>query len=253
MKKIFIFILTLITVTLLFNNKVFCEEPTIYTENYFQYIINDDDDITIVRYYGKESNVVVPRTIGLHTVTEIAKGAFDDTNVKDISIPDTITAIYDTNIEKMNITYYDVFGIIENKEDEPEFIIPKEEDPNKEDGNNINNNTNTNNNNTNNTNNNSNAISNNNNTNNSQTNNNTTQNTITVINEENNILVEEEETTVEDFSEAQDYTSPNKNINQSTSSASTTDHNASYAFITIFVALLLAGVAIYFIRKSRMI
>ncbi len=64
-----------------------------YTEGYFEYQV-EEASVTIVRYYGKESEVTVPSMIAGNPVSRIAKGAFgSSTTVKKVSLPDTIMTI----------------------------------------------------------------------------------------------------------------------------------------------------------------
>lgn len=126
MKKILVILFTIFTLTLLFNNKVFCEETTIYTEGSFQYIINDDNDITIVKYNGNDREVTVPRTIGTYNVTTIEAETFTGSKVRDIRLPDSLLFVYDTNVESMKVTYYDIFDNDIKKEDGKDIVIPEE-------------------------------------------------------------------------------------------------------------------------------
>lgn len=98
-----------ILITLLFNNNVFAEDK-VYVEGTLMYTISEDGNITIVDYCGKEENVKVPMSIGMHYVTKIAEGSFKDTNVKSVELPDTITSISSEafdNIGSIEITYFD--------------------------------------------------------------------------------------------------------------------------------------------------
>ena len=63
-----------------------------YIHEFFRYTV-EDDSVTITRYTGKEEVVTVPAMIGGHPVNTIAKGAFIDTPVRTIKLPDTIMTI----------------------------------------------------------------------------------------------------------------------------------------------------------------
>lgn len=98
-----------ILITLLFNNNIFAAEK-VYVEGTLMYTIGEDGNITIVDYCGKEENVKVPMSIGMHYVTKIAEGSFKDTNVKTVELPDTITSISSQafdDIGSIDITYFD--------------------------------------------------------------------------------------------------------------------------------------------------
>lgn len=64
----------------------------IYTEGAFQYTI-DNESVTIVGYFGNESDVTVPNMIAGYPVNTIASGAFLSESAKTIYLPDTITEI----------------------------------------------------------------------------------------------------------------------------------------------------------------
>lgn len=82
-----------------------------YTEGYFEYEVSDQS-VTITGYFGKETEVTVPSAIAGNPVNTIAKGAFMDTPVKTLNLPDTIMTIesgaidinvkvvYDSNVEE---------------------------------------------------------------------------------------------------------------------------------------------------------
>lgn len=75
----------------------------IKTDEYW-YHVNSDETATITRYTGSEKEVVVPSEIGGYTVTSIEGyveyrgmgvpiGAFEDTDIVSLVIPDTVTEI----------------------------------------------------------------------------------------------------------------------------------------------------------------
>ena len=63
-----------------------------YIHGFFRYTVADDS-VTITRYTGNEEVVTVPAMIGGHPVNTIAKGAFVDTPVRTIKLPDTIMTV----------------------------------------------------------------------------------------------------------------------------------------------------------------
>ena len=66
---------------------------TVYTEDALNYTIMDES-ITIIGYFGKDAEVTIPASIAGVPVNTIAKGAFmDNSNVKTVNLPDTITTV----------------------------------------------------------------------------------------------------------------------------------------------------------------
>lgn len=98
-KKGIIFIAASLIIMIL-GNYIFCEDK-VYYQNSFIYQIDDNGSITIVKYEGKDETVVIPRYIDINAngdnriVSVVAKGAFVDTNVKFVIIPDTIFLVED--------------------------------------------------------------------------------------------------------------------------------------------------------------
>lgn len=70
--------------------KVFADE--VYTEGYFQYKIQNNT-IEIVGYYGSESEVFIPESIGEMPVVTIKKDVFYSPNIQTIHIPETVTTV----------------------------------------------------------------------------------------------------------------------------------------------------------------
>ena len=69
-------------------NPVFAD----YIHGYFGYTIADES-VTITAYHGKENVVTVPAMIGSYPVNVIASGAFSNTDVTTIYLPDTIMSV----------------------------------------------------------------------------------------------------------------------------------------------------------------
>ena len=63
-----------------------------YIHDFFRYIV-EDDSVTIIAYTGSESEVTVPAMIGGHPVNTIAPGAFTDTAVTMVILPETIESV----------------------------------------------------------------------------------------------------------------------------------------------------------------
>lgn len=60
----------------------------------FEYKINSNDTVTLNKYTGSETAVVIPQTIEGKTVTEIGSLAFDSMDrITSVNIPDTVTTI----------------------------------------------------------------------------------------------------------------------------------------------------------------
>ena len=120
MKKI-IQILLIPILLLSFCEKVFAE--TIYTEDTLKYVIRDNE-VVIVKYFGREDVVTIPRTINNMPVTTIGSGAFVDTYAKKVILPDSIVYVeagaFSSSVE------YNWDG---------EFIDPPSDDPEKDDDN----------------------------------------------------------------------------------------------------------------------
>ena len=63
-----------------------------YTEGYFEYEVADQS-VTITGYFGEKTEVTVPAAIAGYPVNTIAAGAFKDTTVRKLNLPDTIMTI----------------------------------------------------------------------------------------------------------------------------------------------------------------
>lgn len=140
-KLLYKFLICLSIFIFVFNTVVFGDD-TIYTEGSFNYVIDDEGSIQIVRYFGNDKEVEVPRSIGFyeengeifpHMVTSIAKGTFDGIRVDKIILPDTIVFIEDGAINNnIEINYYNGEGtVISEKEDEPDPIIIEPQNENE--------------------------------------------------------------------------------------------------------------------------
>ena len=89
MKRTIAFFLVLLLLFSL-NNMAFADD-TVYTEGYFYYTFADGS-ITIVGYFGHETEVTVPAMIAGYPVNAVSADAFSGTSVQQIYLPDTVTA-----------------------------------------------------------------------------------------------------------------------------------------------------------------
>lgn len=72
---------------------VYAKDNDVYVHDYFQYTVSDES-VTIINYYGKDSEVTVPARIAGNPVNTIAAGAFsENTDVKKVNLPDSIMTI----------------------------------------------------------------------------------------------------------------------------------------------------------------
>lgn len=80
------------------SHEVKADTGTIRSEDW-EYKINDtgENTISIVKYYGNETDLEVPDEIDGKTVTEIAQKAIDQTSLHTISLPKTLTYIGDSD------------------------------------------------------------------------------------------------------------------------------------------------------------
>ena len=59
----------------------------------FKYEVEDNGEVTIIDYMGTETTVNVPETIEGKTVTQIGNYAFEETDIVNVTLPDSITKI----------------------------------------------------------------------------------------------------------------------------------------------------------------
>lgn len=110
MKKVLKIQLIVCAILLLCTNNV--KAATVYTDGPLQYTIMSDGNIEIVEYFGEDSDVKIPMAIGYHIVTSIKAGAFEESNVTSISIPESVV-YYDGAFPKTaNVDIYDAKGEI---------------------------------------------------------------------------------------------------------------------------------------------
>ena len=69
---------------------------TVYSEGYFKYTISGEE-AAIIEYFGSESEIVIPSSLGGRTVTELRGRIFrSDLPVTKLTLPDTLTEIDDS-------------------------------------------------------------------------------------------------------------------------------------------------------------
>lgn len=121
-----------ILVNLLFNSVIFADD-TVYTEGTLKYKINDDGTVTIIDYFGVDKEVKVPMNMGMYIVTEIGPGAFANSDIEKIEIPNTVTTISEDsfkNIDSIEIESFNMNDeIIDN---EIKIVYTEKKDQNKE-------------------------------------------------------------------------------------------------------------------------
>lgn len=78
----------------------------------FAYTTNEDDTLTLSRYYGSQTSVTVPRRVGKQSVTAIGREAFSyRTALEQVTLPSGVTSIgtsafyYCTALESVSIPY----------------------------------------------------------------------------------------------------------------------------------------------------
>lgn len=90
MKTVKYLLVSLLVITSMFLRPLCAEE--IYTNGSFYYT-KDSDSVTIVGYFGNNREETIPSEIAGLPVSSIASGAFYDTTLKVINLPDTIVYI----------------------------------------------------------------------------------------------------------------------------------------------------------------
>lgn len=115
MKKV-LNLLIIPIILLSFCINVFAE--TIYTEDTLKYIIRDNE-VVIVKYFGTEEVVTIPRTINSMPVTTIASGAFVDTFAKKVIMPDSVVYV-EAGAFSSTVEYNWDYELIEPEKEEQE-------------------------------------------------------------------------------------------------------------------------------------
>lgn len=124
MKKILTTIISILIIITLNSNVVF-GDPTVYTDGALNYVINDDESIEIIEYFGDYKEYTIPRSIGGITVTRIADKAFKDKTLDKIELPDTIEYVSPTafdSVKGLDVKFYDINNEYVDKDDILESI-----------------------------------------------------------------------------------------------------------------------------------
>lgn len=138
MKKILKILLLTLFITIFSINTIYADD-TVYTDGALQYTIDENGCIRIVYYFGDSPVVEIPRAIGLYEkngdffpcyVTSIAATIFEDAEVTEVKLPDTVVFIEEGAIDSsIKLIYYDSYGNAIDKQDEPEPIIITPQEP----------------------------------------------------------------------------------------------------------------------------
>lgn len=100
---------------------------TVYTEGYLHYTIADES-ITITGYFGSEETVTVPAMIAGIPVNTIASGAFSESGIKVLNLPDTITSIESGAIDLGVVINYNS-NLPQGGQTQPSPNPPVQDDP----------------------------------------------------------------------------------------------------------------------------
>lgn len=147
LKKILAYLMVLPIICSLFINNVFADE-TIFTEGALHYTVNfESKTIVIVDYFGHDATVTVPGLINNTPVVEIASGAFTNSYVKNVILPDSVVTINKGAFGKgVKYETKNSINIDEGKTDsetkKEDNQNDKQKDPNEQPGQEINNNEN---------------------------------------------------------------------------------------------------------------
>lgn len=93
--KMILVVFSVCCVVCLFTSKIRAAQT--YTEKDYYYELKDDS-IIITGYFGSDTEITLPDAIAGYPVSKIASGAFVDTTVKVINLPDTIMDIEENAI-----------------------------------------------------------------------------------------------------------------------------------------------------------
>ena len=74
--------------------EVVATQPDLKDDVFGFYILNDKS-LMLTRYFGSETDVVIPDTYQNYTVTTIGHSVFNNDGIKTITVPDTVTDIQD--------------------------------------------------------------------------------------------------------------------------------------------------------------
>ncbi len=106
------------------------------TQAQFNYVVNDDDTITITGYTGPGGDVTIPATINGLPVTGIGNEAFDISGLTSVTIPDSVTNIgnfaFETSyasltnifVSAANPVFSSLNGVVFNKNQTTLIVFP---------------------------------------------------------------------------------------------------------------------------------
>ena len=98
-----VFILTLLIAVFSISASA---DDTVYSEGFFYYTI-EDASITIVGYFGTETEVWVPSSIAGYPVNTVAERAFAGTSVQTLHLPDTVRSVEQGATGQATVDYED--------------------------------------------------------------------------------------------------------------------------------------------------
>lgn len=105
----------------------------------YKYELLEDGSIKLTEYLGSETVVNLPSEIDCKTVTAISYTVFDNNDITEVNIPETISEIDDftflrskklkaINVDENNKTYSSVDGVLFNKEQTVLYCYPRQKE-----------------------------------------------------------------------------------------------------------------------------
>ncbi len=92
---------------------------------------HEDGTATLLKYNGTDTEIAIPNMYDGYVVTAIASGAFDDSNITMVEIPDSISEIADGVFEELNCTigvYADSYAYEYVVANELKYVVVDEEE-----------------------------------------------------------------------------------------------------------------------------
>lgn len=69
-------------------------ETTIYTSDDYEYMLNEDNEVTIIRYNGSAAYLTIPDTLGGNAVKGIGNSSFSDcTSFTSLGLPSRLKSM----------------------------------------------------------------------------------------------------------------------------------------------------------------
>lgn len=127
MKKL-LYTLIAISIVLIVDINLAYGKNEVFTEDFFYYTVKDES-VTITGYFGHEEIVRIPNSIAGYPVNAIADGAFKDTTVKTLYLPDTIMYVGEEATGTATVIFAD-----DNQEEAPTEVVPLETDTSASNG-----------------------------------------------------------------------------------------------------------------------